>query len=66
MTEEKGEETKNEREPLVDVFEEAEEAVRHLPAHQRVIETVMRGCPVLPVRFGTVLPDESRAGDGDG
>ena len=36
------------------------EAVRYLVAHQRVLETVMRDYPVLPVKFGTVLPDEGR------
>ncbi|MBX0328863.1 GvpL/GvpF family gas vesicle protein [Oscillochloris sp. ZM17-4] len=33
-------------------------AVRALSAHQRVLETVMRDYPVLPVKFGTMLPDE--------
>ena len=36
------------------------EAVRYLVAHQRVLETVMRDYPALPVKFGTVLPDEDR------
>lgn len=36
-----------------------EEAVRCLLGHQRVVETVMNRYPVLPVKFGTVLPDES-------
>ena len=36
------------------------EAVRYLVAHQRVIETVMQAFPLLPVSFGTVLPDEAR------
>ncbi|MDR3473955.1 MAG: GvpL/GvpF family gas vesicle protein [Devosia sp.] len=35
-----------------------EEAVRYLLAHQRVAEVVMRDTPALPVRFGTVLPNE--------
>ena len=35
------------------------EAVRYLVAHQRVIETVMQAFPLLPVSFGTVLPDEA-------
>ena len=34
------------------------EAVRYLVAHQRVLECVMRDYPALPVKFGTVLPDE--------
>jgi len=38
-----------------------DEAVRYLVAHQRVIEGVMRDFPVLPVKFGTVLPDETWA-----
>jgi len=33
-------------------------AVRYLSAHQRVLETVVRDYPVLPVKFGTTLPDE--------
>ncbi|MBI3763964.1 MAG: GvpL/GvpF family gas vesicle protein [Chloroflexi bacterium] len=37
-----------------------QEAVTRLVAHQRVIETVMRDLPILPVKFGTVLPDETR------
>jgi hypothetical protein len=36
------------------------EAVRYLVAHQRVVEAVMQAFPVLPVSFGTVLPDEAR------
>jgi hypothetical protein len=36
-----------------------EQAVHYLVAHQRVVETVMRDFAVLPVRFGTVLPDEA-------
>jgi hypothetical protein len=35
-----------------------DEAARYLVAHQRVVEAVMRAFPLLPVRFGTVLPDE--------
>jgi DnaJ-domain-containing protein 1 len=31
-------------------------AVRYLIAHQRVLETVMSQFPLLPVKFGTVLP----------
>jgi hypothetical protein len=36
-----------------------EQAVRYLVAHQRVVETVMQDFAVLPVKFGTVLPDET-------
>ena len=36
-----------------------EDAVRYLLAHQRVAEAVMRGAPTLPVKFGTILPDET-------
>jgi len=36
-----------------------DEAVRYLVAHQRVVESVMQDFPVLPVKFGTVLPDET-------
>ncbi len=35
------------------------EAVRYLVPHQRVVEAVMQDFPVLPVKFGTVLPDEA-------
>jgi len=35
-----------------------DEAARYLMAHQRVVEAVMQTFPLLPVRFGTVLPDE--------
>jgi len=35
-----------------------QEAMRYLIAHQRVVEEVMRDFPVLPVKFGTVLPSE--------
>jgi hypothetical protein len=37
-----------------------DQAARYLVAHQSVVEAVMRDFPVLPVKFGTVLPDESR------
>ena len=33
-----------------------EQAVRHLVAHQQVVEAVMREFPLLPLKFGTVLP----------
>lgn len=36
-----------------------EEAVRYLLAHQRVVEGVMRNSVALPVKFGTVVPDEA-------
>ncbi|MBI4759341.1 MAG: GvpL/GvpF family gas vesicle protein, partial [Chloroflexi bacterium] len=36
-----------------------DEAVRYLVPHQRVVEVVMQAFPVLPVKFGTVLPDEA-------
>lgn len=36
------------------------EAVAYLVAHQRVVETVMRDFPTLPVKFGTVLAGESQ------
>jgi hypothetical protein len=35
-------------------------AARYLVAHQRVVEAVMREYPVLPVKFGTVLADETK------
>jgi len=35
-----------------------DQAVRYLLAHQRVVETVMHDFPILPTRFGTVLPGE--------
>jgi hypothetical protein len=35
-----------------------DDAVRYLLAHQRVVETVMRSSAALPVKFGTILPDE--------
>jgi hypothetical protein len=34
-------------------------AIRCLGAHQHVLEAVMRDYPVLPVKFGTTLPDEA-------
>lgn len=34
------------------------EAVTYLVAHQRVVEAVMQEYSLLPVKFGTVLPDE--------
>lgn len=36
-----------------------DEAVRYLLTHQRVVERVMETTPLLPVKFGTVLPDEA-------
>ena len=36
-----------------------DQAVRYLVPHQRVVEAVMQAFPVLPVKFGTVLPDEA-------
>lgn len=36
-----------------------EDAVRFLLAHQRVVEAVMRTGPTLPVKFGTIVPDEA-------
>jgi hypothetical protein len=36
-----------------------QEAARFLVAHQRVVESVMRLYPLLPMRFGTVLPGEA-------
>jgi hypothetical protein len=36
-----------------------DQAARYLVAHQRVVEAVMQAFPVLPVKFGTVLPAES-------
>jgi hypothetical protein len=36
------------------------EAATYLVAHQRVVEAVMHDFPLLPVKFGTVLPDEAR------
>lgn len=37
-----------------------DEAVRYLMTHQQVVERVMESTPLLPVKFGTVLPDEER------
>ena len=37
-----------------------DEAVGYLVAHQRVVERVMQSHPLLPVKFGTVLPNEAR------
>ena len=34
-------------------------AVSYLVAHQRVVEAVMGDFPVLPLKFGTVLPEET-------
>ena len=36
-----------------------EQIVRHLLSHQRVVESVMKKTAVLPVKFGTVLADET-------
>jgi hypothetical protein len=36
-----------------------DQAARYLVAHQRVVEAVMKVFPVLPAKFGTVLPDEA-------
>ena len=36
-----------------------DQAARYLVAHQRVVEAVMQEFPVLPVKFGTVLPGEA-------
>ena len=35
------------------------EAVSYLLSYQRVIEAIMQVTPALPVKFGTVLPDEA-------
>ena len=37
-----------------------QEALRYLVAHQGVVEAVMGRFTALPVKFGTVLPDEAR------
>ena len=37
-----------------------EDLVKVLLEHQRVVEEVMSAYPVLPAKFGTVLPDEAR------
>jgi hypothetical protein len=36
-----------------------DQAARYLVAHQRVVEAVMAVSAVLPVKFGTILPDEA-------
>lgn len=36
-----------------------EELVLQLLAHQKIIEQIMQAAPVLPVKFGTILPDET-------
>jgi len=36
-----------------------DQAAHYLVAHQRVVEAVMQDFPLLPVKFGTVLPAES-------
>ncbi len=35
-----------------------DQAARYLVAHQRAVEAVMQSYPVLPVKFGTVLPNK--------
>jgi hypothetical protein len=46
--------------PLIDYCGlDRKQAATYLVSHQRVVEAVMREFPVLPVRFGTVLPDLS-------
>jgi hypothetical protein len=46
--------------PLADYGDlKRDEAVRYLVAHQRVVEAVMQDFPILPAKFGTVLPDEA-------
>lgn len=42
---------------------ERQQAVRYLLAHQQVIEAVQRDHAVLPVKFGTVVPDEQKVRD---
>lgn len=37
-----------------------QDAVQYLLSHQRVLEEMMSYLPILPVKFGTVLPDVSR------
>ncbi|MBU0510464.1 MAG: GvpL/GvpF family gas vesicle protein, partial [Chloroflexi bacterium] len=37
-----------------------DEAAQYLVAHQRVVETVMQDFTLLPVKFGTVLPNEAQ------
>jgi DnaJ-domain-containing protein 1 len=36
------------------------EAAHYLVAHQRIVEAVMQDYPLLPVKFGTVLTDETQ------
>lgn len=46
--------------PLADYRDlKREQAVHYLVNHQSVVETVMRSFPILPVKFGTTLPDIS-------
>ena len=45
--------------PLPDYRDiDRKQAIGYLLAHQRVVETVMREHRLLPVKFGTILPDE--------
>jgi len=45
--------------PLPDYRDiDRKQAIGYLLAHQRVVESVMRDHRVLPVKFGTILPDE--------
>lgn len=37
-----------------------QEAVQYLVAHQRVVETVIQDFTILPAKFGTILPSETR------
>ena len=44
--------------PLADYRDlKREQAIHYLVNHQSVVEEVMRSFPVLPVKFGTTLPD---------
>lgn len=44
--------------PLADYRDlKREQAIHYLVSHQSVVEEVMRSFPVLPVKFGTTLPD---------
>lgn len=44
--------------PLADYRDlKREQAIHYLMNHQSVVEEVMRSFPVLPVKFGTTLPD---------
>lgn len=36
------------------------EVIQHLTVHQRVLEAVQQDFPVLPIKFGTILPDKGR------